>query len=86
MTPVVKFAYLHSALKGKAAEAVKGFPTTELHYPDAITTLKDNFTNPKKLQRCLVHKWLGMKSPKCEQKELTSFKLEYESILRSLKN
>lgn len=86
ITPVVKFAYLRSALKGKAAEAVKGFQTTDLHYPDAIATLKENFANPKKLQRCLVHKWLGMKSPKYDQRELLSFKLEYESTLRSLKN
>lgn len=86
LTPVVKFAYLRSALKGKAAEAIKGFQTTDLHYPDAITTLKDNFANPKKLQRCLIQKWLGMKSPKYEHKELLSFKLEYESTLRSLKN
>ena len=86
LTPVVKFAYLRSALKGKAAEAVKGFQTTDLYYPDAIDTFKENFANPKKLQRCLVHKWLALKTPKCDHKDLVNFKLEYESTLRALKN
>merc|ERR1712105_217540 len=84
--PIVKFTFLRQALRGKAADAIKGFTTTEANYHEAIQTLKDNFADEKKLQRHLIRRWLHLKAPKFEENELSKFKIEYETTLRAISN
>ena len=86
LTPVVKFTYLRRALKGRAADAIRGYQTTETHYEDALETLRTNFADINKLQRGLLRRWFQIKPPKYDVKELLDFKIEYETTLRSLSN
>ena len=86
LTPVVKFTYLRSALKGRAADAIRGYQTSETHYKDALETLRTNFADMDKLQRGLLRRWFQIKPPKYDVRDLMDFKINYETTLRSLGN
>jgi len=76
--------YLKSCLKGKAADVIKGFKVSSNDYKPALQTIRSNFAYPKHIKRVLVRKLLNIKAPRYTKTELCHFRIEYETLIRSI--
>ncbi|XP_071056914.1 uncharacterized protein [Onthophagus taurus] len=77
MTPIVKFQYLLTSLKGEAFSLLKGLPMTTANYIVAYNTLKGRYQNKRYLATLYFHEIIHLKSLKDESaksvRHLTDF-------------
>ena len=80
-----KFSYLKGQLKDEALQLIEGFSTTDNDYMEAIELLKSTYGKPYKIIEAHLNAIFDIQGPQCNATELSKFRANYESHLRSLK-